>query len=157
MKRILMTIMVLLLFTGSAFAQSGSLIGVGGGSIPQKVIYMGLTAATYDGDCSGACDSYDSTDAICHAEYPDSHVCAANEIGAIIAQGDEATLPVTGDCWVNAFHPGHTTTPANDCSGWSDGTFESFATIWIFDGSVGSKDASFLTFCNESKNFACCK
>ena len=115
-------------------------------------VYVGQTAATYNGARGG----YTSANALCAASIAGSHVCATGEILETI-KCNQPSLPTTDQAWITNGPPGYTAR-ANDCTGWTStspsGSTTVYGAIWAFDASGG---VGWVTTCNQSLKFACCK
>jgi len=121
-------------------------------------VYVGLTEASYTGNLNGAANvGYDDANALCAATIPGSHICTASEILETI-KCNRASLPTSGQAWISNGPPGYTAR-ANDCTGWTstspaaDGSTV-YGAIWAFDANGG---VGWVTTCNMSLKFACCK
>ena len=115
-------------------------------------VYVGQTAATYNGARGG----YTSANALCAASVSGSHVCTTSEILETI-KCNQPSLPTTDQAWISNGPPGYTAR-ANDCTGWTStspsGATTVYGAIWAFDASGG---VGWVTTCNQSLKFACCK
>lgn len=115
-------------------------------------VYVGQTAATYDGARGG----YDDANALCAAAVAGSHVCTTSEILETI-KCNQASLPTTDQAWISNGPPGYTAR-ANDCTGWTStspsGSTTVYGAIWAFDANGG---VGWVTTCNQTLKFACCK
>lgn len=144
MKKLLFVLAMVLTvaFSASAFANSGTVTGQGGGTACK---WMGLTALSYDGNDAL---TYAGADALCVANYAGSHVCWVDEIGYLLRKG---SLPAAGEGWINDGPPGYTAN-ANDCIGWSTTANFTYGRYWDFVNKQG-----WLRGCASSVQFACCK
>lgn len=115
-------------------------------------VYVGQTVATYNGARGG----YTSANALCAASIAGSHVCTTGEILETI-KCNQPSLPTTDQAWISNGPPGYTAR-ANDCTGWTStspsGSTTVYGAIWAFDASGG---VGWVTTCNQSLKFACCK
>lgn len=110
-----------------------------------NVVYAGQTAP-FDGAQGG----YVNVDNLCNGVVTGSHVCTAAEVILSYALG--VSVPNSGSVWINNGPPGYVKYVTNDCNGWQTNASTIFGSIWNF-----SSDASFVTPCNLSRAFACCK
>jgi len=111
-------------------------------------LYVGKTAV-FNGSQSG----YANANSKCSTAHPDSHICPSMEI--INSYNHNSSGPIasaTGSLWVNNGPPGYMLNVANDCNGWKSNGTAIFGSVWNT-----SKDASFITPCNLTRSFACCK
>lgn len=115
-------------------------------------VYVGQTAATYDGARGG----YDDADALCAAAFAGSHICRTSEILETV-KCNRASLPTADMAWIANGPPGYTAR-ANDCKGWTSNTGSgaeiAYGSIWAFDANGG---VGWVTTCNMSLKFACCR
>jgi len=115
-------------------------------------VYAGQTVATYNGARGG----YASANALCTASVSGSHVCTTGEILETI-KCNQASLPTTDQAWITNGPPGYTAR-ANDCTGWTStspsGATTVYGAIWAFDASGG---VGWVTTCNQTLKFACCR
>lgn len=115
-------------------------------------VYVGQTPLAYDGSRGG----YDDANALCAAAFSGSHVCTTQEILETI-DCNRSSLPTTGMAWILNGPPGYTAR-ANDCRGWTSNTGSgseiAYGAIWAFDANGG---VGWVTTCNMSLKFACCK
>jgi hypothetical protein len=130
-------------------------------------VFVGITSIGYSGNLNdlAANKGYFSANEICAANFEDSHVCLNEEMLTSIKCADPAATPkppildtaILPDgtfLWVNGGVPGHTT-PANDCYGWTSKTDKHFGRVW--KTLAGNGGQGYLTTCNQSIKFACCK
>jgi hypothetical protein len=120
-------------------------------------VYVGQTAASYTGNLNGAVNvGYDDANVLCAGSVPGSHVCTTGEILETI-KCNRASLPVTDQAWISNGPPGYTAR-ANDCVGWTStspsGPTIVYGAIWAFDANGG---VGWVTTCNQSLKFSCCK
>lgn len=114
--------------------------------------FVGLTSQTYNGTVQG----YQNVNAFCRdgaGALNGSHVCSAMEIINSYNAGNAMVLAQTGDAWLNSGPPGHASTLANDCEGWTVTNHGTYGSIWRFSQAKG-----LLYFCDEATyRFACCR
>jgi hypothetical protein len=114
--------------------------------------FVGLTPASYKGNQT----NYPTANNLCKngtGALSGSHICYPEEMIYSINNNAAALSGVTGSAWVNAGHPGYIKFPANDCSGWTDGTStDIFGTIWNFTSKFFK-----VSTCDRSLPIACCK
>jgi len=111
--------------------------------------YVGSTPATYDGSQG----DYSAANNRCVLNIAGSHICTAMEM--ISSYNNDPSGPIStlvGSVWVNNGPPGYISNVANDCQGWDSNGSTIFGYVWD-----GTKDASYVTPCNLTRKFACCK
>jgi len=125
---------------------------------------QGITSRAYNGHLDYPDDpdmtdmGYFDANAICEAKFMDGgHVCSTAEILNSVKCG---TPVISGgalegvDAWIQDGPPGFTA-PANDCQGWQSGANNHLGRMWRFDPANGGQ--GFLTTCNQTIVFACCR
>jgi len=121
---------------------------------------QGVTSANYTGSLNGLAPNhgYFSANAICEAKFSGGgHVCSTAEVlnsikCKVTALAGGALDGV--DAWIQDGPPGFTS-PANDCQGWRSNAANHLGRMWRFDPDNGGQ--GFLTTCNQSIAFACCR
>ncbi len=124
-----------------------------GGACAATRQFVGVTAATYDGNRGG----YKAADALCGAFDSGSTVCTAEEIlnSYKCSTGSDAIASATGSAWINQGPPGFTAY-SNDCDGWTSNAAGYYGRLWTFEWTTGGKAT--VRECNISPlQFACCK
>ena len=116
-------------------------------------MFVGTTPPTsfYDGDSGG----YENANDFCGNVEVGSHICTAMEmINSYNHKNAESAIndATTGMAWINNGPPGYVKYVTNDCNGWQTAESTVFGSIWDF-----SENSSFITPCNQSLFFACCK
>ncbi len=112
-------------------------------------MFVGKTAATYTGNTAG---DYETANGYCNTDYTDSNVCTPMEMINTYNNNPSALTGETASLWVNNGPPGYISNLNNDCNGWSSNSSTIFGSIWNT-----TKDASFVTSCDLSRAYACCK
>jgi len=120
-------------------------------------VYVGQTQASYTGNLNGAVNvGYDDANALCSGSILGSHVCTTSEILETV-KCLPASLPAADQAWISNGPPGYTAR-ANDCVGWTStspsGPTIVYGAIWAFDANGG---VGWVTTCNQSLKFSCCK
>lgn len=127
---------------------------VGGGGGWSGNITVNLTASTYDGNQNG----YNGTNAICSAEFPNSHLCSGYEIIQFISRGESFYGELSDSSWYNTFSPKYipASVPVDDCNGWTySGTTTHLGTYWKWnDNNYGG--AGKAINCGTALKLACC-
>jgi hypothetical protein len=122
--------------------------------------FVGVTATAYTGALNGTGSGYYDANAKCSATFGTSaHVCSSAEmiesLKCAIAGSPIKSVGFNGvDAWTQDGPPGYTA-PANDCMGWQSDAGTSLGRMWRFNAVTGGQ--GFLTTCNQSIKFACCK
>jgi hypothetical protein len=122
----------------------------GGGGGSGVGILMDVTTNSYDGNQT----SYLIANDLCNAKVTGSHICSSAEIMNSIASNTGTITTYTGEAWIQDGPPGYTAS-ANDCQGWSQKGGTHLGRYWSFNPATGGK--GFLTTCNVTLPFACCK
>lgn len=112
-------------------------------------MFAGATANSYSG---GGVGGYIKANEFCEAAVEYSHVCTDMEMTNTYNHAPELLNGQNESFWINGGRPGNLTSVNNDCLGWQSGTSTDFGTIWNTQ-----KDSSYLTSCDLSRKFACCK
>ena len=112
-------------------------------------MFVGETAGTYTGSAAG---DYETANGYCDTLVADSHVCTPMEMINTYNHNPSALTGETASFWVNNGPPGYISNLNNDCSGWSSASTSTFGSVWNTSG-----DSSFVTPCNLSRAYACCK
>ena len=111
--------------------------------------FVGETGGVYNG--ANASD-YETANGYCDALVADSHVCTPMEMINTYNHNPSALTGETASFWVNNGPPGYISNLNNDCNGWSSSDSATFGSVWNT-----TKDASFVTSCDLSRAYACCK
>ncbi len=130
----------------SQFCISGDCISAWPGD---SASYVGKTTNVYDGNRGG----YFSARNLCDSDFIGTHVCSANEmIHSYDVNPSGPIASLSGSVWVNNGPPSYIENLTNDCQGWNATAGTIFGYVWD-----GSKNASYVTPCNMTRSFACCK
>lgn len=125
-----------------------TLSALGGSNV---ATFAGISSTIFTGNQGG----YDNVNVLCAAIYPASHICTAENILAIINNGNASTIPTTTTgYWISNGPPGYTVN-ANDCAGFNSNSNDDFGTVWIKISNSNNFGA--LQPCGQAVNFACCK
>jgi len=124
-------------------------------------VFVGTTSLRYKGDLTpgGTDRGYFAANAKCDGAISGSHVCSTAEmLNSIKCATVDSKIKDNGfggtDAWMQDGPPGYTA-PANDCQGWRSSVSTDLGRMWRFDSSRGG--IGFLTTCNQTIVFACCK
>jgi hypothetical protein len=137
---------------GIVTASDFCIAGVGCFTSSIGAVYTGSTAGLHTGDTGG----YTAANALCDAEFTDSHVCTSEDILRTINSG----LPLATDIvWINNGPPGYTSS-SNDCQAkTSSASGENYGAIWLppppftpYPDGAGA-----LAQCDSSYKLSCCK
>ena len=113
-------------------------------------VFVGKSSSAYS-----ASVGYQSANQYCSNAFTKSHICTAMEIQNSynhVAPGSAIMSYNGAPLWVNNGPPGYVKYVTNDCSGWKSKVSTIFGSVWDF-----SQDASYVTPCNKTRYFACCK
>ncbi|MFH0838245.1 MAG: hypothetical protein V1880_03190 [Patescibacteria group bacterium] len=125
-------------------AWPGGVAGVG--------MYVGMSASALNGSRTNYTIANDQCK-LGAGVLAGSHICTAMEM--IASYNNDPTGPVASlaqSVWVNNGPPGYISNVANDCEGWNSNGSTIFGYVWD-----GVKDSSYVTPCNLTRKFACCK
>lgn len=81
-----------------------------------------------------------------------SHVCSADEIIRSYNDPANAINPEAESLWFNNGPPGYIINVSNDCKGWNSISSTVFGSVWN-----ATQKASYITSCDLSRKYACCK
>lgn len=112
--------------------------------------YVGSTSSVYDGANAG---SYGTAQTYCGSTFPGSHICTPIEvINSYNNQQPGGPLGAAfGVVWLNSGAPANINPAVNDCFGWTDNSFSSYASVWSFDN-----DYAGILPCAYENRYACC-
>lgn len=113
-------------------------------------LYVGATAASYDGNDAGG---YAAADSLCNTDYPGAHVCRAEEITNSYTHAPTALQGINNILWVHTGRSVVTDTPVNDCQGWTQSISPYFGSVWNFTAATPLSGAQ---PCTASYAYACC-
>lgn len=117
-----------------------------------------LTSGTYNGSLvSDSKIGYDAGNAICDAEFSNSHLCNEFEIMNWFANEDSPA--VTGDAWCSAGGPKYVPAdhPVSDCDGFTSsgvGATDPLGNYWHFNQTTGGEGRALN--CQTNLKLACC-
>jgi hypothetical protein len=111
--------------------------------------FIGISNTALNGLQSG----YSTANNQCITAFAGSHICTAMEMIATYNNYPAGPIAaLAGSVWVNNGPPGYISNVANDCEGWNSSGSTIFGYVWD-----GVKDSSYVTPCNLTRKFACCK
>ena len=111
-------------------------------------MFVGGTPNAYSGNIGG----YEKANGFCAVAHPDSHICTSNEMVNTYNHNPTALDGITAGYWVNGATPANLESFSNDCIGWSTDVSVAFGYVWDTNLRRG-----FVTPCDQSRAFACCK
>ena len=114
--------------------------------------YVGISQTALNGNRGGYTAANDECRLSPIIALAGSHICTAMEVIATYNNDPAALASLIGSVWVNNGPPGYISNVANDCEGWKSNGSTIFGYVWD-----GVKDSSYVTPCNLTRKFACCK
>jgi len=111
-------------------------------------MYVGSTPNVYQ----GVTGSYEAVNALCTAEFDNSHVCTATEMINTYNHNPSALNGVVSRFWVNGGMLVNGNAMANDCNGWTTKDATRFGQVWD-----ASQAQGFTSSCDMQRAYACCK
>lgn len=112
-------------------------------------LFVGETPSTYTGNAAG---DYETANGYCDALEPGAHVCTPMEMINTYNHAPALLSGETASFWINAGPPGYISNLNNDCNGWNSNSSTTFGSVWNT-----TNDSSFVTSCDLSRAYACCR